>query len=102
MDTASLWSDLNERNVSKYCKNFVSCITTDHNNDHNNGRVNLLGVGVSMNKYHRAIKLLTDMEWSGSHTDDENWAVFTRACPCCFNSMTDGHKCGCQLKELIS
>ena len=55
-----------------------------------------------MDRLERAIQLLKDIEWSGFHTDDENWAVLTRACPVCMNSKSVGHKCGCQLAELIS
>ena len=43
----------------------------------------------------RIFKLLEQFEWSGLHTDDENWAVMTRACPLCFSAKKDGHKTDC-------
>jgi hypothetical protein len=50
----------------------------------------------------RAIQLLKDLEWAGLHTDyEDSWGVITRACPACLNAKVDGHKCGCQLAELI-
>ena len=55
-----------------------------------------------MDKLERCVQLLKDIEWSGLHTDDENWAILTRACPVCMNAKSVGHKCGCQLAELIS
>jgi hypothetical protein len=53
-------------------------------------------------KRDKVLELLTELEWSGLHSDyEDSWGVMTVACPSCFNEKRDGHKESCKLNAIL-